>query len=499
MTGRESRDVPSIGSALIRLSIVLALVYGGLAAGLGWWQLVQAQALTIDPANPLSQAAERSAPRGTIYDSQGVVLAQTTGRPRERVREYPHPEVAPIVGYKSLLFGTAGLENTWNTELIGLDQSGAADALLRKFRADPYDPNDLHLSIDLRLQREALSLLGNNRGAVVAIEPSSGRILALATSPTFDPNQLADTATARDYLNQLRTNAASPLLDRATQGLYVPGSVFKMVTATAALDSGSITPDTTYRAQPIQSRQGFDVDGFTIHTSNRTVQLDHPLTFDEATEVSDNVYFAHVALDTGADNLERWARAYGFGSPIPFDLPTASSQVTSGGGPLSGFADRVELANAGYGQAKVLVTPLQMALVAATIANDGVLMEPKLVDELVSESGTSAVVSPQTLRRVMSTQTASEITDAMVRAVNGPFSPAYAGGARVPGVLTAGKSGSAELGTGQRPHSWFIGFAPADHPQIAVAIVVERAGSGSQRAVPMGGDLMTLYLKLRGR
>ncbi len=151
-----------------------------------------------------------------------------------------------------------------------------------------------------------------------------------------------------------------------------------------------------------------------------------------------------------------------------------------------------------FGQAEVLVTPLQMALVAATIANDGVLMQPKLVDELISESGSSAVVSPETLRRVMSTQTASEITAAMVRAVNGPFSPAYAGGARIPGVLTAGKSGSAQLGTGQRPHSWFIGFAPADHPEIAVAIVVERGGSGSQRAVPMGGDLMGLYLKLRG-
>jgi peptidoglycan glycosyltransferase len=125
-------------------------------------------------------------------------------------------------------------------------------------------------------------------------------------------------------------------------------------------------------------------------------------------------------------------------------------------------------------------------------------MQPKLVDELVSASGSSAVVSPVSLRRVMSTETASEITDAMVRAVNGPFSPPYAGGARVPGALTAGKSGSAELGTGQRPHSWFIGFAPADRPKIAVAIVVERGGAGSQRAVPMGGDLIGLYLKLRG-
>src|SRR4029079_19309097 len=140
-------SIPGIGTALVRLALVLAVVYGGLAAGLGWWQVVQAGPLTNDPGNPLSQAAERSAPRGTIYDSKGVVLAQTVGGPNARQRRYPHPETANITGYKSLLFGTSGLEAAWNTELIGLDQSGSSDALLRKFRADPYDPSDLYTSI----------------------------------------------------------------------------------------------------------------------------------------------------------------------------------------------------------------------------------------------------------------------------------------------------------------------------------------------------------------
>lgn len=491
-----SGATPGIGTALLRLALVIVLIYAGLAAGLGWWQVVQAGPLSADPANPLSQAAERSAPRGTIFDSRGVVVAQTVGAAQARLRRYPHPEMAPIVGYKSLLFGTSGLENAWNSELIGLDQSGAGDALLRKFRSDPYDPSDLYLSVDLRLQQEAVRLLGNDRGAVVAIEPRTGRILAMASTPSFDPNRLVDTATARAYLDELRADTSSPLLNRATQGRYVPGSVFKMVTATAALDSGSITPQTTYDRQPAQYRTGFKVQGFTIHDAPRTVQLDHPLTFPEATEVSSNIFFAHVGLDTGAANLRQWAAALGFGQPIPFELPTASSQVTGGTGPLDGFTDEVELANAAYGQGQVLATPLQMALVACAIADGGSLMRPTLVDRLVSDAGRTRGIDPTEIRRAMSQTTAAEIRDAMVRAVNGPFAAGYAGGAAVPGVTTAGKSGTAELGSGRNPHSWFIGFAPAENPQIAVAVIVERAGTGSSRAVPLGGNIMSLYLDL---
>jgi peptidoglycan glycosyltransferase len=273
--------------------------------------------------------------------------------------------------------------------------------------------------------------------------------------------------------------------------------VFKAVTAVAALDSGSITPETTYARQPAQYGTGFRVEGFVIHDAPRTVQLDHPLTFEEATEVSSNIYFAHAGLDTGTANLRQWATALGFGSTIPFELPTSASQVNGSDGPLDGFADEVELANAAYGQAEVLVTPLQMALVACSIANGGTLMRPTLVDRLVSASGRERTVDPAQIRRAMSSRTADQVRDAMIRAVNGPFAAGYAGGAAVPGVETAGKSGTAELANGQRPHSWFIGFAPARDPQIAIAVIVERAGTGSQRAVPMGGDLMSLYLSLQ--
>ena len=491
---RRVSDGPGIGTALLRVGLVIALVYGGLILGMGWWQVVQAGPLTADPANPLSLAAARSAPRGRILDSRGVVVAinvaSSGGVPQRR---YAHPDMAPIVGYKSLLFGTAGLERTYDSELTGLDQFGPADQLLRKFRSNPYDPSDLQLSVDVRLQDAATRLLGNDRGAVVAIDPRTGRVLALVSSPTYDPNNLADTTTAAAYLDSLRGDPGSPLLNRATQGLYVPGSVFKMLTATAALDSGSISPDTTFADQPAEYRTGFRVEGFRIRDAARTVQLDHPLDFDEATEVSSNIYFAHVGLATGPANMLAYAGRYGFGAPIPFDLPTAASQLTGGGGSLDGFQDQVELANAAYGQAQVLVTPLQMALVAATIANGGTMMQPRLVDRMVSQSGNVRTFDSRSLGQVMSAQTATEITTAMVRAVNGPYAAGYAGGAAVPGVLTAGKSGSAQLASG-KPHSWFIGFAPANNPQIAIAVVVEHGGAGSQRAVPLGGQLMKTYL-----
>jgi peptidoglycan glycosyltransferase len=488
---------PTIGGSLLRVSLALAVAYGALAAGMGYWQVVEAQRLSSDPRNPLVLSAERAAPRGQILDANGEVLARNVGRGSNQRREYPYPVAAPAVGYKSAIFGTAGIERAYDGQLTGLLSVGPADELLRKFRSTPYDPADLVLSLDIRLQERAAELLGDRRGAVVAIEPATGRILALVSSPTYNPNRLADPARARDYMERLRAGAAeeSPLLNRATQGLYVPGSVFKIVTAIAGLGSGAITPETTFEEQPAEYRTGFLVQGFRVHDFPRDFQKDHPLDFLEATEVSSNIWYAHAGLATGASAMVSWSERLGFGDTLPFELGTSPSQVTGGGGALAGFRDEVELANAAYGQAEVLVTPLQMALVAATIANGGQLMKPKLVDELHSSGGVTRL-APEAWRQVLPAADARIIRDAMVQAVEGRYGRFFAGGAKVTGVPTAGKSGTAELGDGSDPHSWFIGFAPADEPQIAVAVIVEHGGAGAQRAVPLGGELMSYYLKL---
>ena len=489
---RKAQGPPSVAGSLLRLSLALTIAYGALGLGLTYWQVVEAQRLTTDPLNPLVLSAARTAPRGTIFDRNGNVLARNVSHGGEQLREYPYFVAAPVLGYRSNIFGTAGLERTYDAQLTGLISLRPGDELLRKFRDQPYNPSDLVTSLDIELQRFATDLLGNQRGAIVAIEPSTGRVLALASSPSFNPNDVVDPQGGRRYVADLQARDDSPLLNRATQGLYVPGSVFKIVTAIAGLGSGAISPQTTFADQPAEYRSGFLVEGFRIHDFPRRVQLDRPLDFREATEVSSNIWYAHAGLQTGAQPLVDYAARLGFGQRIPFDLPTSPSQVNGGDGPIFGFSDRVELANAAYGQGEVLVTPLQMALVAASVANDGLMMQPKLVDEVRGVDGSVTTLGPSAWSQVISVAAANEITEAMRLAVEGRF--AIAEGAQVPGVPTAGKSGTAELGEGEAPHSWFIGFAPADAPQVAVAVIVEGGGAGAQRAVPMGGDLMSSVL-----
>jgi len=235
------------------------------------------------------------------------------------------------------------------------------------------------------------------------------------------------------------------------------------------------------------------VSGFRVRDGHHDFTQPRALNYAEAIEVSCNIYFALAGLDTGGDALTAWAARVGFGAPIPFDLPTAASQVTSGGGTFGGgFTDDVELANAAYGQAETLVTPLQMALVAASVANGGVLMMPHLVTRISGPDGVR-VVPAEAWRTVMPPDVAGTIGAAMLRAVEGTYGREFTAGAAVPGIPTAGKSGTAQLDGSAKPHSWFIGFAPADHPEVAIAVLVEEGGSGSSLASPIAGKLLAQY------
>jgi peptidoglycan glycosyltransferase len=493
--GSSGARRPLIG-ATVHVALALSVAFAVLAGAAGYWGVIRSPELVRSPDDAAVIAAARTVPRGRIMDRTGMVLARNKADANgELYRVYAGPAISQVVGYASRQFGQAGLERAYDAELTGLAGDPLTDAFA-KFGADRYDPQDLTLTISYDLQKAAVSALGDHRGAVVMLDPRTGEVLALASTPMYDASTIANPATSQAAFAALQEDPAQPLLPRATLGRYVPGSVFKIVTAIAGLGSGAITPGTTYRDQPGAERNGLLVDGYRVRDGHHLQTGSKAMDLGAATEVSCNIWFALTGLRTGGADLVSYAQRMGFASALPFDLPTAVSQVTNGDGrEPGGFLDDVELANASYGQAETFVTPLQMALVAATIANDGVLMRPRLVTSMDGQRSGVRTIGPEVIRRVISVADARAINAAMVRAVAGPLGRQFTTGANVRGVTTAGKSGTAELGGSGEPHSWFIGFAPADAPRIVIAVLVEQAGRGGEVAAPIAGRLMTRYLK----
>ena len=484
----------TVGRNVSRVGITLALAFAALAGGAGYWQVVRSTDLSTAPDDPAVISAARHVPRGRILDRRGTVLATNRlDANKEPYRVYRDRVMSPVIGYASRQYGMAGLELAYDTQLAGLRRADPVADMLTKFQAKRFDPQDVTLSLSLQIQRAAVRGLGRDQGAVVMLDPRTGEVLALASTPTYNASALTNPTTAAATWKALTSDKSDPLLPRATLGRYVPGSVMKIVTAVAAFRSGSITKDTTFKQQPAAEKTGLLVSGYRVRDGHHLFTGDRALDFIEATEVSCNIYFALTGLRTGGDEMDAAARKLGFYAPIPFDLPTAPSQLTNGGGPLpGGFLDRVELANAAYGQGETDVTPLQMALVAAAVANDGVLMKPHLVRSFHGANGTQTV-APETWTTVLPFNDAAVIKEAMQRAVEGQYGRLFTTGAKVPGISTAGKTGTAQLGGSGEPNSWFIGFAPVEQPRIAIAVVVAHGGGGGARAAPLGGDLMKLF------
>ena len=493
-TGTRRRP---LGRTIVHVALVLALAFGVLAGAGGYWAVVRSTELSRSAYDPAVIAASRRVPRGDIIDRDGNVLTHNEKDANgELYRRYSGDEISHVVGYASPRYGRVGLELAYDAELSGLASDPLADAL-RKFGTNPYDPKDLHLAMSWDLQRAAVRALGSRRGAVVMLDPRNGEVLALASTPTYDASAITNPETADRAFGALRDDPSQPLLPRATLGRYVPGSVFKIVTAIAGLGSHSITPETTYKEQPPAEKDGLLVEGFRIRDGHHPQTGAERLDLVSATEVSCNIWYALTGLETGGEQLVSFAERLGFGASIPFDLPTAPSQVTNGSGSApGGFVDDVELANAAYGQGETFVTPFQMALVASTIANGGDLEKPRIVTSISGRNG-SRQIGPSTLAHVLAPNDAAAIGRAMVQAVEGPLGRQFTTGAKVPGVTTAGKSGTAELGGSGEPHSWFIGFAPAESPTVAIAVLVEQAGRGAEVAAPIAGDLMQQALEMQ--
>ncbi len=485
------RRTPIFNKTVIRISIVLLVVFLVVTVQLVRIQVVESSRTyykvvqTADNdvvQNPRILISSEQHERGRIVAPDGTVLAESVPDADGTVsRVYAEPSTAGLIGYYSpVLFGASGIESAANDYLTGGDGGNPVtewfDSVLHRNRPG----YDVELSIDLELQRLATELLAGYQGAAVLLDAETGEVLAMAGSPAVDTGRLSssDFEDARQYWHDTVEREDGPLLFRPTQGLYTPGSTFKTVTAAAAIDSGSAVPQSGFRDEGV-----FEVEGRVIVEPNRPDDTRAVWTLEESYAYSLNVVFAQLGLQVGAQELQDFADQLGFGASIPFDLPVEPSQLTNDSASLE---SRTLLADTGYGQGEILVTPLQMALVVAAIENQGEMPEPFVISEVREREGKVLESrSPKTWRTVMKPETAAAMRDLLLAST----SYGYASGAQIDGIIVGGKTGTAETGAGE-PDAWFIGFAEHENSKYVVAVVLENGGRGGDTALPIGRELL---------
>lgn len=464
--------------AIRRLSALFGVLFALLFARQAYVQIVQAPAIAARAHNP--RHAILDAGRGRILATDGSVLAQT----KNGARVYPMgAQSAQTVGYLSARYGTSGIEDAYDRALTPPDSSGDSMAQLTQIAAAFVGKRHVTRGADIvttlvpAIQRALFAALSKHpRAAGVVMDPATGAVLALASVPSFDPNDVDS------HFSALTGDSRSPLLNRALDGLYPPGSTFKMFTAAAALDSGAVTMDSTF-VDP-----GYLlVDGFRLHNDEDEITGTADLT--TAFALSSNVDFGQIALKMGLDTFYQYLDRWNIGGSLDFQLPAARDNVPD----KAGITDS-ELAQMGFGQGALLMTPMQMALIGATVAEGGNEPRPYIVRQVVRDGAVSSVNSTGALAEPISADTAANVKKMMVAVVQrGTGTPA-----QLPGVIVAGKTGTATNPSGVA-HSWFVCFAPAENPRVVVAIVVENGGYGAAVAAPIARDVLRIALQSLGK
>ncbi len=473
-----------------RLAVAVMVGFGCLAIAVTVIQFLAADSLRADPRNPRVALSEAGRERGVIVDRAGVVLAESNENGQGFVRNYPLGDLfAYPVGHVTLLFGERGLEESRADQLRSREDLTVSDVLAAALGRD-LRPQSIRLTLDAALQEVARQALNGQAGAVVALDPTTGAVLAYVSSPTFDPNDLLGTDPGPG--DAIAAAPGEPLLDRVAGNSYPPGSTFKLIVSAAALESGLAIPSTEL-PDPRELELPGSVE--TIENANGRVCNDGvSVTLEQALRSSCNTVFAQLGLDLGAGPIEGQAAAFGFGRDIPFEWNVLDSVFPS---PGSFDFDEAGLAQSAIGERDVQATPLQMALVAAGIANNGVIMRPQLVDAVFDADGNEVeVFEPLAWQNATSPATALLLAEMM----EGVVASGTGTRAAVPGVRVAGKTGTAENENGP-PHAWFVGFAPIENPRIALAVVVESGGdageaaSGGSVAAPIARALFEYWLE----
>jgi penicillin-binding protein A len=446
-----------------------------------------ATALRDNALNKRSLLQEQQIHRGTIRAADGTVLARSV-KQHGGVYSRRYPEgglFGHAIGYSFTTLGRAGLERSRNDDLTG--KRNELSSVIDQLRGKRQTGDAIRTTLDPAAQRVAYSALAGRKGAVVALDPRNGAVKVMASEPQFDPNALRGPGT---YSRLANDKDNRPLVNRATQFGYAPGSTFKVVTATAAIDSGVFTPQSQ-----IDGKNGVKISG--VPLQNDYNQSFGPIDLTTALAKSVNTVYAQVAEKLGKSTMRKYMERFGLDSKPQLDYPKeqmSSSGEYRNGDLLAPTSRFVDVGRMGIGQDKLAVTPLQMAEVAAAVANGGKLMKPHLTDRVVDTDGrTVEHVSPEVQSTVMKPSTASAVTAMMEGVVNNGTGTQ----AQIPGIRVAGKTGTAETQIGKTTNNvWFIAFAPADNPRVAIAVTMEKQiGFGGDVAAPVAKAVMESLLK----
>jgi len=487
-----------MNAPLRKVALACMLLFGLLLINVNYVQVVKADSYRNDTRNARGLLRSYSHARGPIVLSTGggaSAVALDKGTPSERLkflRGYPGGAAfAHVTGFASFVYGRTGIEQAENDVLSGESDNLFVRRLSDYVTGRKAEGGRVVLTLQQAAQRAAFAGLQGKRGAVVALDPRTGAILAMVSTPSYDPSRLSshDPKAMRAYYKKLQADIADPLLNRAVSQTYPPGSTFKVVTAAAALSSGKFSPDTK-----IASPTELDLPQTDRNLKNfggETCGDGKTSTLADALRISCNTAFGQLGLNLGGDALRSQAEKFGLNDDkVRVPLRVAGSVFPDS-------LSKPQEAQSAIGQYDVRVTPLQMAMVAAGVANNGTIMQPYLVREVQApDLSTLSQTSPSVYKKAMSPSVADQLTAMMQLVVAAGTGTA----AQIPGVAVAGKTGTAQHAEGAAPHAWFIGFAPAQDPQVAVAVLVEDGGdagseaTGGRVAAPIARDVMRAIL-----
>ena len=450
---------------IIRVLIAISLLFLALVTYLLWFNMFRAKDVYTNSYNKRQWESEQQVQRGEIYSQDGVLLAETEIDGDARIRKYPKGRLySHIIGYCSQVYGKTQLEMSHDDDLIG---KGTISLTLNEIKHG----NNLNLTINDELQEYAYEQLDGRDGAIVAMEPTTGQILAMVSLPDFNPETIE-----KDWPSMME-DENSPFLARATQGLYPPGSTYKIVTAAGVYDNGMTT-------ETFDDEGLFKKDDVTVYNYNK--ESFGKLDIKTAFEVSSNYVFCTLGYEMGADAVKAEAEKFGVNKSFEFDIPVSQSQIQ--------YKKMTDLDGAlvSIGQGGLVMTPLHVAMMASAVANNGKMMKPYLVETVTTENGT---VIGQTKPSVLYDSIGTACADYIEEMMRGVVEDGTGTGAQISGITVAGKTGTAENET-DKDHAWFVGYAPVENPTICVAVVLENAAtSGGQSAVPIAKNIIRKFLK----